>query len=67
MAKVTLKAIRVNMGLTRKELGDKMGVSDDTIARWENGQAEIKTAYLYMLCGLSGFKEEDILLPEKSS
>ena len=67
MTKVTLRAVRANMGLTRKELGEKMGVSDDTVARWENGQAEIKPAYLYMLCGLSGFREEDILLPNKSS
>lgn len=67
MAKITLQAARVNAGLTQEELAEKMGVSRVTVINWENGKSEMKTAYLYMFCGLTGFSEDDILLPVKST
>lgn len=67
MAKITMEAARVNAGLTQAELAEKMGVSRATVIDWESGKREIKTAYLYMFCGLTGFSEDDILLPVKST
>ena len=67
MAKITMEAARVNAGLTQAELAEKMGVSRATVINWESGKSEIKTAYLYMFCGLTGFSEDDILLPVKST
>lgn len=67
MAKITLTAARVNAGYTQEALAEKMGVSRQTIINWESGKSEIKTAHLYMFCGLTGFSEDDILLPEKST
>ena len=67
MAKVTLKAARISAGFTRKALAERMGISDDTVARWETGKTSIKPAYLYMLCGITGFTEGDIFLPEEYS
>ena len=67
MAKITLEAARVNTGLTQAELADKMGVSRSTVIDWESGKREMKTAYLYMFCRLTGFSEDDILLPKKST
>ena len=67
MAKITLEAARVNTGLTQAELADKMGVSRSTVIDWESGKREMKTAYLYMFCRLTGFSEDDILLPVKST
>jgi len=67
MAKITLEAARVNTGLTQAELADKMGVSRSTVIDWESGKREMKTAYLYMFCRLTGFSEDDILLPIKST
>lgn len=67
MAKITMEAARVNAGLTQAELADKMGVSRQTVFDWEKGKREIKTAYLYLFCRVTGFSEDDILLPKKST
>ena len=67
MAKITIEAARVNSGLTQAELAEKMGVSRTTVINWERGKSEMKTAYLYMFCGITGFSEDDILLPIKST
>ena len=67
MAKMTLEAARVNTGLTQADLAEKMGVSRQTVLDWESGKREMKTAYLYMFCGITGFSEDDILLPIKST
>ena len=66
MAKIPMNAARVAAGLTQEELAQKMGVSRQSIINWESGKSEIKTAYFYMFCKLTGFSEYDILLPEKS-
>ena len=67
MAKITLAAARKSADLTQTELADQMHVSRQTVANWESGKKEIKTAYLYMFCGITGFSEDDILLPQKST
>ena len=67
MAKITLEAARVNAQMTQAELAEKMGVSRATVINWENGKSEMKTAYLYMFCAITGFSEDDILLPLKST
>lgn len=64
MAKITLEAARINAGLTQEELACKMGVSRQSVFEWENGKRAMKPAYLYMFCGLTGFDEDDILLPK---
>lgn len=65
--KIPMNAARVAAGLTQEELADKMGVSRSTIIDWESGKREIKTAYFYMFCKITGFSEDDILLPKKST
>lgn len=67
MAKIPLNAARVAAGLTQEQLADKMDVSRQTVIDWENGKREMKTAYFYMFCQLTGFSEDDILLPLKST
>lgn len=37
--KLTLKALRVNNNLTQTEAGNKLGVTKDTISRWENSKS----------------------------
>ena len=64
---ITLEAARVNAKLTQVELAEKMGVSRQTVIDWESGKREMKTAYLYMFCGITGFAEDDIFLPERST
>jgi len=63
MKQIPMAAARIAKGLTQKELAEKMGVSRQTVLEWENGKRQIKTAYLYLFCKITGFAEEDILLP----
>lgn len=63
MKQIPMAAARIAKGLTQKELAEKMGVSRKTVLEWENGKRQIKTAYLYLFCKITGFAEEDILLP----
>lgn len=61
--KLTLKAARVNVGLTQTEVGKKLGKSKSTIIAWENGKREIDIANFDSLCRLYGVKRDDIILP----
>lgn len=63
MTKITLKAARVNAGLSQDGLAEKLGVSRKTITDWELGKAEMRPAYLLAVCYITGFKEDDIILP----
>lgn len=67
MAKISLAAARKAANLTQEQLADKMGVSRQTVVDWESGKREMRTAYFYMFCGITGFSEDDILLPIKST
>jgi len=44
-----LKELRTEKGLTCMELGKAIGVSDMSIVRWENKQADVKGEYLITL------------------
>lgn len=35
---LTLKAIRINKGLSQEEAAKKLGVSRDTLSNWERGE-----------------------------
>lgn len=50
--KITLKAARVNAGLTQKEVAEKMGVSIQTINKWENNLKIVKLGSFNKLCKL---------------
>ena len=67
MAKIPLNAARVAAGYTQEQLADKMDVSRQTVIDWDSGKREMKTAYFYMFCQITGFSEDDILLPSKST
>jgi putative transcriptional regulator len=67
MPKITLEAARVNSGMTQQDMADKLGVSRSTVVAWEKGKITIKPAYLYAICQVTGFREDDILLPTKST
>ena len=67
MAKITMKAARVNADLTQQDLADKLGVSRSLVISIENGDTEVKPYYLYAFCHVVGMTEDDILLPTKST
>lgn len=64
MDKIPMKAVRAIKGWTQQDLADKMGVSRATVNRWEQGKLRVKPIYMFKFCSITGFKEEDIFLPE---
>lgn len=50
--KITLRAARVNAGLTQQEAGKRIGVDRGTIIRWERGDTRPKADQLEALCAL---------------
>ena len=64
---ITLTAARTNAGYTQAEMAEKLGVSRASLHAWETGKQEMKPAYLYAICQLTGFGPDDILLPRSST
>lgn len=46
MKKITLKAARVNCGLSQKEAAKKLGIAESTLYKWESGKNKPNTKYL---------------------
>ena len=67
LAKITLKAARVNAGLSQDGLAERLGVSSKMIVEWELGKSEMRPAYLLAICYITGFSEDDIILPSEYS
>lgn len=65
---ISLKAARVNAGLTQKEAADRLGVDVSTVISWENGKTSPKAVQLQRLCEVYGVDSVDFLfLQQKSS
>lgn len=67
MVKITLKAARVNAGLSQKEVAKVLKVSNKTISSWENGDSFPSVRYIDLLCELYNVSYDDIIfLPHNS-
>ena len=62
MPKITLKAARVNAGLSQKEVAERMEVAQSTIRNWENGHTHPKLPQFMMLCQLYNVSCDNIFL-----
>ena len=60
MAKITLKAARVNVGLTQVEAAERLGISPSTIRNWEKGCSFPKPPQIMVLCKLYGVSYDNI-------
>lgn len=63
--KISLKAARVNAGLTQTQAAAKAGKNKMTISNWENGKNPIDSFSLEKLCAIYGVTIDDIFLPSK--
>lgn len=61
MAKITLKAARVNAGLTQKEAAAKLNVSNKTLGNWENGLSLPNVKNVSALCALYSVGYDDLI------
>ena len=65
--RISLKAARVNAGLTQVEAAKKLGKSPNTIILWENGTIAPDRANLYLLADIYGISVDNIFLPKVST
>lgn len=59
--KVTLKAARINAGLTQSEAAKKLNVSKDSISNWERGKTFPDVPLLKKIESLYGVDYKDII------
>ena len=64
---ISLKAARVNAGLTQAEVAEKLGKSPNTIILWENGIISPDRANFYLLAKTYGLPVDNIFLPSDST
>lgn len=61
MAKMTLKAARVNVGLSQKEAASNLGVSNKTLCSWESCASFPKADQIVSICNLYGVSYDDLI------
>lgn len=61
MNRITLKAARVNAGLTQKEAAAKLHVSNKTLWNWEAGVRVPNINNVKAICELYGMSYDDII------
>ena len=64
---VTLKAARVNAGLTQKEAAERIGVNVAMIVKWENEGASPTAKRILKILEVYGMKFEDIIFAPSNS
>jgi DNA-binding XRE family transcriptional regulator len=62
--KMKLNALRVNAGLTQSEAAKEVGVSKNTLIKWESYMTFPKANQLMKLCSMYGCSVDDIFLPD---
>lgn len=63
--KVTMRAMRVNAGLTQAEAAQKLGVTKRTICSWEQHKTFPTIVQLRQMCDAYHCDAGDIFLPDK--
>lgn len=65
--RLTLKELRNEDGLTQKQAASELGVSHDTIKRWESGETYPTVPDILKLCKLyrTSFDKIDFEAPEE--
>lgn len=54
MVKISIRAARVNVGLSQKEAADRLGVSNKTLGNWEKGITFPPADKIPAICALYG-------------
>ena len=58
--RITIKAARVNKGMTQAALADKLNVTKKTVCSWEKGKTMPKLDKIEPLCNVLGVQYNDI-------
>jgi transcriptional regulator with XRE-family HTH domain len=66
LTRLTLKAARVNAGLSQKDAASRLGVSKCTLSKWERGISMPKANQIADICSLYGVSYDMLIfLPSK--
>lgn len=63
MKRITLKAARVNAGMTLLQAAARLHVNKATLSAWENGKKMPRPIYFEAACRMYGFSPNEIFLP----
>ena len=67
MVKISIRAARVNVGLSQKEAADRLGVSSKTLGSWEKGVTFPPADKIPAICELYGVPYDQLnFLPNDS-
>lgn len=67
MVKISIRAARVNVGLSQKEAADHLGVSNKTLSNWEKGVTFPTADKIPAICELYGVPYDQLnFLPSNS-
>lgn len=58
---ITLKAARVNAGLTQKDASKKLNISNRTLCSWENGKTIPNAANIDAICKLYNTTYDELI------
>ena len=61
MAKMTMRAARVNAGLSQKDAAKCLNVSNKTLSGWESGKSFPKADKIPYICDLYNVLYDDII------
>lgn len=64
MQKITLKAARVNAGMTQGQAAQIAEVNIATLCKWENGRTKPTKLQLIGLAYIYGVNVDDFIMPE---
>ena len=67
MAKITLKAARINAGYKQKEAAKLLGIANGTLCSWENGKTFPDAEKIERICCLYSIPYDDIVFLPQSS
>ncbi|MDF2911118.1 MAG: orf6, phiMR25 [Sporolactobacillus laevolacticus] len=62
---LSIKAARVNEGLTQEALAQKLGVSKRTIISWEKGEVDVKPLTMFALAYVLSIDVDYLRVPVK--
>ena len=65
--KITLKAARINSGMTLKQVSEVIRCSVASLSYWENGKADITAVNLARLCALYDINMDDVILAHEKN
>ena len=64
---ITLKALRINAGLTQKEVAQVLEITPETLGSWENGKSYPNVPQITKIEKLYNVKYSDIIFGPKAS